>query len=118
MPAAALLPDERVVLDAFADQLGPIEHWYDGTLGLRPAGDRRRIRLENSVVHEAAQLRSPARAQIAAAVLAAFATCQDTVRARLIGARTLRASQLADVDVLELRVDEGPWAPAGEIRAA
>jgi hypothetical protein len=34
------------------------------------------------------------------------------VRARLTGARTLRGSRLADVDLLELRVDDGPWVPA------
>ena len=117
MPTA-LVRDERLIADAFAAQLGPLETWYDGTFGLRPAGDRRGIRLENSVVHEAAQLRPPARARIAAAIVAAFTTCRHTVRVRLIGARTLRASQLADLDVLEVRVDEGPWAPVGEVRAA
>jgi hypothetical protein len=117
MPAA-LLPDERLLAAAFATQLGPIETWFDGTFGLRPAGDRRGIRLESALIHDVGELRAPERTLIVAAVAAAFSSCQDGVRARLTGARTLRGARLADVDLLELRVDDGPWVPAGEIRAA
>src|ERR1700692_4140029 len=49
---------------------------------MRPAEDHRRMRLESSVGREAAKLRAPARAQIAAAVVAAFATCRSTVERR------------------------------------
>jgi len=115
---ATLLPDERLVLRAFEDQLGPIEHWYDGTLKLRPAGDARRIELETAFVHEVGRLRSAPCAQIVCAVIAAFARCEVSVRARLSGARRLRGLQLADTDLLELRLDDGPWLPAGEVRAA
>ena len=118
MPAPALLPDERLVADAFAAHLGPIETWFDGTFGLRPAGDRRRIRLETSFLYEVARLRPAVRDRIVAAVVAAFTTCQHTVIARLVGGRTLRADQVVDVDVLDLRLDDAPWATVGEIPAA
>jgi hypothetical protein len=112
---ATLLPDERLVLQGFENQLGPIEHWYDGTFKLRSAGDERRIELETAFVHEVGHLRSAPRAQLVSAVIAAFTHCDASVRARLSGARRL---QLADIDLLELRIDDGPWLPAGEVRAA
>jgi hypothetical protein len=115
---ATLLPDERLVLEAFEDQLGPIEHWYDGTLKLRPVGDERRIELETAFIHEVGRLRTAPCALIVSAVITAFARCEASVRARLSGARRLRGLQLTDVDLLELRIDEGPWLPAGEVRAA
>lgn len=118
MPATDLLPDERVLADAFAAQLGPIETWFDGTFGLRPVGDSRRIRLASTFIHDVGLLRAPVRTRIVGAVALAFARCRQVVRARLSGARTLRGSRLADVDLLELQIDEGPWSPAGEIRAA
>ena len=115
---ATHLPDERLVLQAFEDQLGPIEHWYDGTLKLRRAGrDERRIELETAFVHEVGRLRTAPCAQIVAAVIAAFTRCETSLRARLSGARRLRGLQLTDVDLLELRIDEAPWLPAGEVRA-
>jgi hypothetical protein len=68
-----LLPDERLVLQAFEDQLGPVENWYDGTLKLRPTGDEQRIELETVFVHEVGRLRSTARTLIVNAVITAFA---------------------------------------------
>lgn len=115
---ATLLPDERLVLQAFEDQLGPIEHWYDGTLKLRPVRDGRRIELETAFVHEVGRLRPGPRAATVSAVTSAFARCEASVRARLPGALRLRGLQLTDVDLLELRIDNGPWLPAGEVRAA
>lgn len=112
------VPDERLVADAFAVRLGPIETWFDGTFGLRPAGDRRRIRLETSFLYEVARLRPAVRDGIVAAVVTAFMACQHTVVARLVGGRALRASELVDVDGLDLRLDDAPWATAGEIHAA
>jgi hypothetical protein len=115
---ATLLPDELLVLRTFEDQLGPIEYWYDGTLKLRPAGDARRIELETAFFHEVSRLRTAPRALIVSAVISAFAGCEASVRARLSGSRRLRGLQLADVDLLELRIDEGSWLQAGEVRAA
>jgi hypothetical protein len=112
MPSTCVLPDEQILADAFATQLGPMETWFDGTFGLRPAGDRRGIRLESAFIHDVGELRAPARTLIVAAVAAAFTRSHDGVRARLTGARTLRGSRLADVDLLELRIDDGPWVPA------
>ena len=112
------LPDERLVLQAFEAQLGPIHNWYDGTLKLHPASDERRIELETAFVHEVGRLRSEPRALIVGVVIASFTACQASVRARLSGARRLRGLQLTDVDLLELRIDGGPWLPAGEVRAA
>lgn len=115
---ATLLPEERLVLAAFEAEVGPIEHWYDGTLKLRPVGDARRIELESEFVHEVGRLRATPQQQIVVAVAAAFAHCDLSVRARLSGARSLRGRQLADVDVLEVRIDQRPWLLAGEVRAA
>jgi hypothetical protein len=105
---ATHLPDELIVLRAFEDQLGPIEHWYDGTLKLRPAGDPRRIELETAFVDEVGRLRSAPSAQMVSVVISAFASCETSVRARLSGARRLRGLQLTDTDLLELRVDGAP----------
>jgi hypothetical protein len=115
---ATLLPDERLVLQAFDEQLGPIDHWSDGTFKLRPASDERRIELETTFVHEVGRLRTASSAQIVTAVIQTFARCKTSVRARLSGASRLRGSQLTDIDLLELRVDAGPWLAAGEVRAA
>jgi len=115
---ATLLPDEQLVLQSFEATLGPIDRWYDGTLKLRPAGDNRRIELETSFVHEVGRLRSATRAQLVSAVSEAFAGCAESVRARLSGVSRLRYLRLTDVDLLELRIDGGPWFPGGEIRAA
>ncbi len=115
---STLLPDESLVLHNFESQFGSIEHWYDGTLKFRPTGDKRRIELETTFVHEFGGLRATPRAHLINAVINAFARCDESVRARLSGVRRLRGLQHADVDLLELRTDDGPWLLAGEIRAA
>jgi hypothetical protein len=52
------------------------------------------------------------------AVAVVIARCEASVRDRLSGTRRLRGLQLTDVDLLELRIDEGLWLRAGEVRAA
>jgi len=85
---------------------------------VRPATEQRRIRLENELIYAVGHLRSIARARVAAVIVRAFRTCEHSVSARLDGAQRLRGTRVADVDLLELRVDDEPWTPAGDFRAA